>query len=103
LWQARQKREGQETDGQEPQGEAQTAADAVFEFDAERIVAHAQGREGCLHDAKRQLEQRRWRDPEAISRSRTERLLLAAERLQENLDAECRGNEAYEELWRTAG
>jgi Transposase domain (DUF772) len=68
--QAKQKREGQETDGQEPQPEAQAAADGEFEFDAERIVARVQGREGWLRDAKRQLEQRRWQDPDPISRSR---------------------------------
>jgi transposase len=97
LRQARQKREGQETDGQERQGEAQTAADAVFEFDAERIVARVQGREGWLRDAKRQLEQRRWKDPDPISRSRSDRLLLAAERLEGDLDAARAGNEAYEQ------
>jgi transposase len=90
------KRHGQETHGQEPQPEAQTAADGEFEFDAERIVARVQGREGWLRDAKRQLEQRRWKDPEAISRSRSERLVLAAERLEADLAAERAGNEAYE-------
>jgi transposase len=95
--QAKQKRHGQETDTQEPQPEAEAAADAEFEFDAERIVARVQGREGWLRDARRQLEQRRWQEPDAISRSRPERLLLAAERLEEDLDAERRGNEAYEE------
>jgi transposase len=95
--QAKQKREGQETDGQEPQSEAQAAADGEFEFDAQRIVARVQGREGWLRDAKRQLEQRRWQDPDPISRSRTERLGLAAERLEGDLDAKRRGNEAYEE------
>jgi hypothetical protein len=68
--QAKQKPEGQETDGQEPQPEEQAAADGEFEFDAERIVGRVQGREGWLRDAKRQLEQRRWQDPDPISRSR---------------------------------
>ncbi len=94
---AKQKRQGQGTDTQEPEGEAQAAADGEFEFDAERIVARVQGREGWLRDAKRQLEQRRWQEPDPISRSRAERLLLAAERLEADLDAERRGNEAYEE------
>jgi hypothetical protein len=104
--QAKQKRHGQETDAQEPQPEPAPAADDGFEFDAERIVARVQGREGWLRDAKRQLEQRRWQEPDPISRSRTERLLLAAERLllaaerlDADLDAERRGNEAYEEYW----
>jgi transposase len=68
-----------------------------FEFEAERIVARVQGREGWLRDARRQLEQRRWQDPDAISRSRPERLLFSAERLEGDLDAERAGNEAYEE------
>jgi hypothetical protein len=94
--QARQKRDGQETDTQAPQPDAEVAAGEEFEFDAERIVARVQGREGWLRDAKRQLEQRRWQDPDPISGSRTERLVLAAERLEDDLDAERRGNEAYE-------
>jgi hypothetical protein len=97
FWHAKQKPEGQETGGQEPQPEEQAAADGEFEFDAQRIVGRVQGREGWLRDAKRQLEQRRWQDPDPISRSRTERLGLAAERLEEDLDAKRRGNEAYEE------
>ena len=91
--QAKQKRQGQQTDAEE----AKAAADGEFEFDAERIVARVQGREGWLRDARRQLEQRRWREPDVISRSRAERLLLAAERLEADLDAERRGNQAYEE------
>ena len=70
--------------------------DGGFEFDAERIVARVQGREGWLRDARRQLEQHRWQDPDPISRSRSERLLLAAERLEADLAAERAGNEAYE-------
>src|ERR1035437_6838598 len=68
FWQAKQKPEGQETDGQEPppeeqaaadggfefDAEEQAAADGGFEFDAERIVGRVQGREGWLRDAKRQ-------------------------------------------------
>jgi hypothetical protein len=70
--------------------------DGGFEFDAERIVARVQGREGWLRDARRQLEQQRWQEPDQISRSRSERLLLAAERLEADLAAERAGNEAYE-------
>jgi hypothetical protein len=72
------------------------APDRGFEFDAERIVARVQGREGWTREARRQLEQQRWQQAEPISRSRSERLSLAAERLEEDLDAERRGNEAYE-------
>src|SRR6202049_3628769 len=90
--QAKQKRHGQETPP-----EVEAAPDGEFEFDAERIVARVQGREGWLREAKRQLEQRRWQEPDPISRSRADRLLLAVERLEADLDAERRGNEAYEQ------
>ena len=56
-----------------------------------------QGREGWLRDARRQLEQHRWQDPDPLSRSRSERLVLAALRLEAELDAERAGNAAYEE------
>jgi transposase len=92
--QAKLKREGHGTSAKEPQGDEPAAQE--FEFDAERIVARVQGREGWLRDAKRQLEQRRWQDPDRISRSRADRLLLAAERLEAELGAERAGNEAYE-------
>ena len=93
--QAKHKREAQDTATPAPESEMEAGGE--FEFDAERIVARVQGREGWLRDAKRQLEQRRWQDPDPISRSRAERLLLAAERLEADLGAERRGNQAYEE------
>ena len=91
----KQTREGPDTATPEPGPEPQ--AEGEFEFDAERIVARVQGREGWLRDARRQLEQHRWQDPDPVSRSRIERLVLAAERLEDDLDAERRGNEAYEQ------
>jgi transposase len=72
-------------------------AEREYEFDPERIVARTQGREGWRREAKHQLEQRRWEDPDRVPRSREERLLLAAERLADELDAERAGNEAYEQ------
>ena len=53
---------------------------------------------GWLREANRQLEQHRWEDPDPIARSREERLLLAAERLEDDLSAERAGNEAYEAI-----
>ncbi|MGH8573159.1 MAG: hypothetical protein ACREX8_11390, partial [Gammaproteobacteria bacterium] len=73
-----------------------------LEFDAERIVARTQGRDGWLREGKRQLEQHRWRHPDPIPRSRSERLLLAAERLEADLDVERRANESYEHYRATA-
>jgi Transposase DDE domain/Transposase domain (DUF772) len=68
-----------------------------FAFDVERIVARGQGREGWWREGRRQLEQRRWRTPDPVPRSREERLLLAARRLEQERDAKLAGNQAYEE------
>jgi transposase len=65
-------------------------------FDAERIVARVQGRQGWLREAKRQLDQERWSESRPVSRSREQRLWDAAGRLEEDLGAEVRGNTAYE-------
>ncbi len=66
------------------------------EFDAQRIVARVQGREGWLREAKRQLDHDRWATAGPIPRSRSERLVEAGQRLDADLAAERRGNEAYE-------
>ncbi len=67
-----------------------------LEFEAERIVARTQGREGWVREAKRQAETYRWQHPDAIVRSRSERLAWAAERLALDLEVERRANETYE-------
>ena len=66
------------------------------EFDAERIVARVQGRQGWLREANRQLDQQRWLESRRVSRSREQRLWEAGRRLEEDLAAEVRGNSAYE-------
>jgi Transposase DDE domain len=68
-----------------------------FEFDTERIVARHQGREGWTREARRQLEQRRWEQPNPVPRAREERLLLAGERLEADRDVEVAANRAYED------
>jgi transposase len=94
-WLARHLR--QEAREREAEREADAANDeaSAHEFDAERIVARIQGREGWLREAKRQLDQDRWREAEPVPRSRSDRLREAGRRLEENLEAERRGNEAY--------
>ena len=57
-----------------------------FAFDVQRIVARHQGREGWTREGRRQLEQRRWEQGEPIPRAREDRLLLAAQRLEEQRD-----------------
>jgi hypothetical protein len=68
-----------------------------FAFDGELIVARGQGREGWWREGRRQLEQRRWRSPDRVPRSREDRLLLAARRLEDERDAKLVSNRAYEE------
>lgn len=94
-----------EQDSPEPAGESEAdGADEVsLELDASEIVGRGrQGRDAWLREGKRQLEQHRWENPDLISRSRRERLLLSAGRLGSELDVERRANEAYEQYRATA-
>jgi transposase len=77
-------------------GEA--AGDPLAGFDVERIMARTQGREGWMREARRNLEQERWQDAGPIPRGRAQRLREAARWLQDDLAAESRGNQAYEEF-----
>jgi hypothetical protein len=76
--------------------EPEEEPDPGHEFDAEQIVARVQGRDGWLLEARRQLDQDRWDAPAPVPRSRAERLWEAGRRLEADLAAEVRGNEAYE-------
>jgi transposase len=100
--QARHERGGDDCEAELPAEEPEAAEEVPLEFDAAKIVARVQGREGWLREGKRQLEQHRWRHPDPIPRARRERLLLAAERLEAELDTERRANEAYEHYRATA-
>jgi transposase len=77
-------------------GEDRSERGAGDEFDAERIVARTQGRAGWLREAKRQLDHDRWLAAGRVARSRSERLQDAGRRLEDELAAERRGNDAYE-------
>jgi hypothetical protein len=68
----------------------------ALEFDAGRIVARTEGRQGWVREGKRQLERHGWRHPDPVPRSRHEGLKLAAQRLESELDVERRANKAYE-------
>ena len=98
--QARQQRQADKTEDGAPDGpdpEPVPGEEVGFESDAERIVARTQGRQGWTREARRQLEQRRWEQPDPVPRSREERLLLAAERLEAERDAAVAANQAYED------
>jgi transposase len=69
---------------------------AKIELDPEVIVARAQGRDGWLLEARRQLDRHRRREAMPIGRSRAGRLLEAERRLAQNLAVEREANEAYE-------
>jgi hypothetical protein len=102
---ARKRPRTEDRDVEEPGEEAaaeRSGEVVALEFDAARIVARTRGREGWVREGRRQLEQHRWRHPDLICRSRHERLLLAAERLEGELDTERRANEAYEHYRVTA-
>jgi transposase len=89
----------------EPAGvpEAEASEGMPLRLDAEQIVGRGrQGRDAWLREGKRQLERHRCEQPDPISRSREQRLLLAAERLESGLDVERRANEAYEHYRATA-
>jgi transposase len=78
------------------------ATEVALELDPTRIVARTQGREGWLREGKRQLERHRWQHPDPVPRERAGRLLLAAGRLQSELEIEQRANAAYEHYRSTA-
>jgi transposase len=99
AWLARELAAGRESENESDQ---ESEFEAEHEFDAEKIVARVQGRDGWLLEAKRQLDRERWRAPGPVPRSRSERLWDAARRLEEELDAKRRGNQAYEEYRATA-
>ena len=83
--------------------ETNVTDEVALELNANAIVGRGrQGRDAWLREGKRQLEQQRWEHPDPICRSRGERLLLAAERLEADLDTERRANEAYEHYRATA-
>jgi len=70
-------------------------APVALDLDRERISSSEQGRRGWARDARRQLDERRTSEARPIARSRADRLLEAARRLEEEHAAECEANAAY--------
>jgi transposase len=87
--------EQQQSEEEEPEDERQ-ARRVELSFDEQRIVARTQGRQGWRREARRQLEQHRWVDPDPVPRSRLERLLIAAQRLEQELETDLCANREYE-------
>lgn len=94
--------EGGGSDRDRAQGESFATADGegsakpTLEFAAQAIVARANGRDGWLQDARRQLAARREQDARPVAWSRGGRLLQSARRLEEDLAGEVAANRAYE-------
>lgn len=97
AWLARELAARRERDGRP---EEMSVAQEVF--DPELIVARGQGRDGWIREAKRRLDNDRTRSPDDVPRSREQRLWNASQRLTEDLDAERRGQQAWEQWRRTA-
>ncbi len=83
-------------DDEEQPGDERQSREVELRFDEQRIVARTQGRQGWRREARRQLEQHRWADPDPVPRSRLERLLIAAERLEQELETDLCANREYE-------
>jgi transposase len=89
------RRKLQPDDDEQPDDERQ-ARRVELRFDEQRIVARTQGRQGWRREARRQLEQHRSSNPDPVPRSRLERLLIAAERLEQELETDLCANREYE-------
>jgi transposase len=98
LAEAKRKLESEREETPSAQSEAAeiAAAGVKIELDPEVIVPRTQGREGWLREARHQLDEHRRAQARPIARSRSERLLEAERRLQEDLAVERYANEAYE-------
>ncbi len=83
---------GQEQDEPELRAELAMSGGDGFTFDAERIVARVQGREGWMREARRQLEQRPLGTRPTGAPGTRARLLHAARRLEDELAAKRAAN-----------
>jgi transposase len=101
-------REAKEGLERERAGEHSAEADAeapeavAIELDPERFVTRAHGRRAWLREGRRALEELRAREARPVPRSRSERLVESARRLEEELRVEQQANAAYE-AWRSRG
>jgi transposase len=73
-----------------------------IELDPARFVTRAHGRRAWLREGRRALEERRALEARPIPRSRAERLVESARRLEEERVVEQQANAAYE-AWRRRG
>jgi transposase len=96
LREAKEKLEREQSRG--AQSEAGESGDGAveLELDPEHFVTRAEGRRAWLREGRRALEERREREARPVARSRSERLLESARRLEQELQVEHEANAAYE-------
>jgi hypothetical protein len=81
--------------GRDPEPEV-----AYVEFDPEQFTARGWGRRAWHREGRKALLRQREQDVQPMARGRTERLLEALRRLEENHQVELQANEAYL-AWKT--
>ena len=98
LREAKEKLEREREASREPQPEPDESENVAveLELDPERFVTRAEGRRAWLREGRRALEERREREARPVARSRSERLLESAHRLEQELQVEHEANAAYE-------
>ena len=89
--------------GEAPEMKAHDDEEPVsVEFDPGEFVTRPQGRRAWVREGRRVLESQRERDGRPIPKDRTDRLLEACRRLEEELDVEHASHAAYD-AWRGRG
>jgi transposase len=96
------KRRLAERKGQAAQAEQHDEKSPEVELDRERFMTYNGGRRNWTREGRRELEELRERQARPIPRGRDERLLEAANRLEQNLQVDIAANEAYD-IWRREG
>lgn len=89
-------------DDSEEQGSEVLSPIIEIDIDRERTLNSEKGRRGWLREGRRQLDELRREQQRPIARSRAERLLESARRLEEEHQAELEANAAYE-AYKTRG
>jgi transposase len=96
------KRRLAERKGQAARAERHDEESLEVEVDRERFMTYNGGRRNWTREGRRELENVRERQARPIPRDRDERLLDAANRLEQNLQVDVAANEAYD-AWRREG
>jgi transposase len=96
------KRRLAERKGRAAQDEQNHDEGPEIELDRQRFMTYNGGRRNWTREGRRELENQRERERRPIRRDRDDRLVDAAQRLEENLQVEIAANRAYD-AWRREG